>query len=536
MSIPKEPRQQMINLMYLFLTAMLALNVSAEILNAFSLVNEGLEVSIGAITDKNDGLLRALEEKKQDDKTAEDEYLAAVRVHKLTTEAIKQIQSYIDKIYEEVGVEEETGELKNPGNLEISTNYMVNKGHGEELKNLILSTRDSFRNIVGDNPAVVNNLTLRAEDPPAKEGEKKDWVEYNFYGIPAIAAVTLLTKIKTDFNSSESAVLEFLSSRVNASKFTFDVLTGRAISNKNIVNLGETYRADIFVSATSQSAAPKVYLGPLSAEAYDASGSLKRQGVKLDKPPLKRIDKVIEDSENGIVQYEVKTTSEGPKVISGVIEVKNPNTGEVTYYPFKEEYLVAKSMAVVSPEKMNVFYVGVDNPVSVSAPGYQHSQITAKIKGPGTITPRGEAGKYNVKITKAVPIEVEVYAKTDEGTRFIGKAKFRGKNIPTPDVFLGNAKGGGIRASEARAQSGIYALAEGFDFDVRFKIKSFEITYKKARQNNLITEKNNGPKFNDKITRIMRNVGPGDRLWFDDIKVAMPDGRTVPVNLSLKVF
>lgn len=540
MTIPKEPRQQMINLMYLFLTAMLALNVSAEILNAFSIVNEGLDRSIVSIMDKNDQLIAGLEKKAADDPTAEEEYQAALKAQRIASASIEDIDTMIAQIYREVGTSvTPSGEtaLKNPGDLEVPTNYMINDGQGKVLRNLIETTKDSFSNLVEGNASVINSLPLEIEDPPVVEGKKQTWEEYNFYGVPAVAAVTLLTKMKNDLRNAESTVLEYLSNKVVAGKITFDVLTGRAISEKSYLTYGEDYEADIFVSATSQSTDPVVHIGTLRPEYKNPDGSIKEGEIETDEVPLQPGYKTIEEAQGGIVKYTVPSPSEGPKKYEGVVEIFNPNTGNTAFYPFEEEYTVSKSMAVVSAEKMNVLYVGVENPVSATAPGYQADQLNVRLRGPGSIKPRNEAGKYTVEITDNKDIVIEVWGDTKErGVHKIGEADFRGKNIPTPSVYVGNTSGGAIKVSEFRAASGIYALAENFDFEANFKIKSFELTYKKARQNNLIIEENKGGTFNETVLNIVRNAGRGDRVWLDEIKIGVPDGTTRTQQMSLKIF
>lgn len=542
MSIPKEPRQMMINMMYLVLTAMLALNVSAEILNAFTIVNEGIKRTNEALDNKNASVYAAFDKKAEDDLTAQDERDAAYKVKGLSEQLITQIDTMIADIKQLVGVsvDEETGEqvLDDPKNTHKGTRYLIIEGNAAKLQQSILDVRDKMLDIYEPEmrDAMAKSLPLNAPTPPEKEGVKRTWGEYNFYEVPAIAQLTVLNKLKNDVKNSESQLLEYLAARINAKKFTFDALRGRAISNNPFVNVGETYTADIFVSATSTATKPEVHIGTFTdAVKKDSAGNYVE--IKGGPVPLRPGYKTLDKSVGGIVKYEVPATSTGPKRYTGVIEIVNPNTGETSYYPFEGEYTVASTMAVVSAEKMNVFYIGVDNPVSVSAPGFQPQQITPSITGGnGSITPRGEPGKYMVRVEETGDVSVTLTGTKDGVTTRIGSAEFRAKRIPDPDVYAGNRTSGVIPAGQLRALTGIYAKAEGFDFDVRFKILGFEFTYRKARTQQLRIIKNEGTLFNSEIRDILKQVGPGDQIWIDNIRVKPPDGTTRIRNMSLKVI
>lgn len=541
MSIPKEPRQMMINMMYLVLTAMLALNVSAEVLNAFTIVNDGIKRTNKAIESKNSSVYEAFEEKAKDDPTAVDERDDAYEIKELSDGLVSEIDAMIGDIKNLVGIElDENGNeigLKNPKDTHKGTRYLIVDGNASNLKESILNVRNKLLSYYDPNvrDAMAANIPLNAEDPPDKEGVKRTWAEFNFYEVPAVAQLTVLNKLKNDVRNSESQLLEYLGARINADKFTFDALKGRAISNNPYVNQGETYEADIFVSATSTAADPKVHIGSFTSKVEkDENGNYKEiKGGSVDDVLTNY--RTLEDAEGGIVKYTATASSTGKKTYTGVIEIINPNTGETSFYPFKGEYTVAGSMAVVSPEKMNVFYIGVDNPVSVSAPGFQPQQITPSISS-GTITSRGEAGKYTVRVNETGEVKVTLTGRKDGDVSRIGDATFRVKRIPDPNIYAGNRKSGVIGAGELRALTGIYAKADGFDFDVRFEIQGFEFTYKKARQNQLRIIENRGTLFNTDIRDILKNVAPGDQVWLDNIRVKSPDGTTRIGNMSLKVI
>ncbi len=537
MSIPKDPRQMMINMMYLVLTAMLALNISAEILNAFIIVNDGIQTTNNALDSKNAGIYTEFDKKVQDDPTAAPWRQKAYDVKALADSMDAYIDVMIADITAAVGGLNDEGELSNPKDTHEGTRYMITEGNGQRLKDEILRVRQQFIGyfVAEGDSARGLSIPLNAIDPAPQGAKIQTWQEYNFNEVPAVAAITILNKLKNDVKNAESQVIEFLGSRINAAKFTFDALKGRAISNKPYLNLGDNYEADIFVSASSSGTEPRVHIGRFSS-AITKSSTGDYPEIKGGAVPLQAGYITIDESEGGIVKYSVNRPGEGPKSYQGVIEIKNPNTGETSYYPFDAEYTVASTMAVVSAEKMNVFYIGVDNPVSVSAPGYQPNQITASISS-GTLTSRGTPGKYNVNVSTPGEVKITLTGKTDDaGSRTIGDATFRVKYIPDPTVYAGNRPSGIIPAGELRALTGIYAKADGFDFDVRFEVQSFEFTYKKARTNQLRIIQNQGTLFNGEIRDILRQVGPGDQVWMDNIRIKSPDNRTRTGNMSLKVI
>jgi gliding motility-associated protein GldM len=542
MSIPKEPRQMMINMMYLVLTALLALNVSAEILNAFKVVNDGIERTIVSMDKKNAAIYEAFEQKVSNDPKAEPYQQKALMAKAISEELVTEIDKLYHEMMEESGSikNEETGkmELKTDRDTETPTLLLVNRKKGYDLQDKINVAREKFLELYGE--AKVNkeaSMPLRAfdDDIPKEGGVKKDWVIYNFSDVPVIAAMTILSKLKNDVKSAESDVIEYLSSQIGVEDFKFDVLKARAIAKKSYLNLGDKYEADIFVSASSSSVDPIVYYGNFDSKYIkkQEDGSWPPE-VDADEVPLLSGYTKGEDPVGGVVKYETSPNRQGTITYRGVVAVKNTSTGATKYYPFENEYTVAKSQAVVSADKMNVLYIGVENPISVSVPGFQANQIKPNISQ-GSLTP-APGGGYIAKVVKTGDAKINVSVVADGKSKAVGSAPFRVKNIPNPTAYVGNSSGPVIKSGELRASRGLYAKADNFDFAVKFTIRSFEITYKKARSNNLIPLQNKGPLWTGEVKKLIQQVKPGDRLWIDNIKIAGPDGKTRTANISFKIM
>lgn len=541
MSIPKEPRQMMINMMYLVLTALLALNISAEILNAFYSVNNGIVETKKAIASKNGVTYAALDKQAQiNPEKAAPLVAAANQVQAIS----KAFENYVELLQNEL-VEEvngdtvadyiETGQAKN---LEASSRIFVKIGKGDELEKRILEDREKLLAVIAsikpeERAQFEASLSLGIRDPKlsAAESEEQDtrtWAQKNFEMVPSIAALIVLNSLQNDMKNSEADIANWLLSQIGATDFKFDQLKGSIIPKKPFVTVGEKFSADIFISASSAAISPQVYLGSLdyTIASKDPDGNFK---ADITTNPVKNPSGPF-DAIRGIYKYETVASGEGSHSITGAIAVMNENTGITTYYPFETEYQSFKPMAVVSPDAMNVLYIGVSNPLSVSVPGFAPEMVSASISQ-GSVT--GSKGKYAATVTTVGTAKVGVTAKLDDGTsKKIGDVEFRVKRIPDPLAKLGKGayeKGGKVAAGTFKAQTGIRAELEDFVFDARFTMVSYTVTYVAKRQDPISAD-NSGAVYNSKISEFVQKAKPGDAFYFDNIKAKGPDGqsRTLP--------
>ncbi len=541
MAIPKEPRQMMINMMYLVLTALLALNISAEILNAFYSVNSGIVETKKAIISKNDVTYDALDKQATiNPEKAAKLVTAAEQVKKISKEFDFYVETLQDALVAEVNGDTvndyiETGQAKN---LEAASRIFVKKKKGDELEKRILEDREKLLAVVAsvkaeDRVLFETSLSLGIKDPKlsAEEAEAQDsrtWAEKNFLMVPSIAALIVLNSLQNDMKNSEADIANWLLSQIGATDFKFDQLKGSIIPKKPFVTVGEKFSADIFVSASSSALSPQVFLGPLdySIAPKDADGNFKSD---IMTNPVRNPDGPF-DAIGGIYKYETTASGEGMHSITGAIAVKNESTGATTYYPFETEYQSSKPMAVVSPDAMNVLYIGVVNPLSVSVPGFPPEAVSASISQ-GSVT--GSKGKYSATVITVGTAKVGVTAKLDDGTsKKIGDVEFRVKRIPDPLAKLGKGayeKGGKVAAGTFKAQTGIRAELEDFVFDAKFTMISYTVTYVAKRQDP-ISGDNSGAVYNSKISEFVQKAKPGDAFYFDNIKAKGPDGqsRTLP--------
>jgi len=370
------PRQKMINMMYLVLTALLALNVSKEIINAFVTVNESLVVSRDNIDSKNKITYLAFDRAKEND---EKKYGQAWS----NAQAIKQSASDVNKFIEDLKIDlvfqvenldkgEKVPELREMGkkdNYDIPTYIMCgDKNDGlnfkaTEVKKKMIDFKTAMIKFI-DDPKEKADFQMRLDkaldtqdpDPKIVEDGKRTWEMHKFYHNPVVATVALLTKFQTDVKNAESQVIDHILSAIDAKIVKFDVLAPRVIAESNYILIGQEYKADVFLAASSSTLAPDVFVGAK----YDSSSKV--MSGNSDKP--------LQVDAGGIAKYTSHPGSEGEQKWAGVIRLKKPDN-TYDYYPFESKYISAKPAGVVSADKMNVLYIGVDNPCPFPFPVLQ---------------------------------------------------------------------------------------------------------------------------------------------------------------------
>lgn len=539
MSIPKEPRQRMINMMYLVLTALLALNISAEILNAFYLVNDGINDAITASDFKNNlTYAQILRQKELDEGKAGDIYDASIQAKTLADDLVLYIDDMMNVMIEESGGwnKKHPEKLEQPKNLDKPSRIMINQGNGDELQKRVNGDRQKFLDILAAfNKDGVNTriniesfsqqLSLKADDPPVT-GEKgnRTWAQKNFEMVPVVAAMTIFTSLKNDVRNAEADVVNRLYQLIGGEDFKFDNLRARVIAPTSYITLGQMYTADIFVSASNSTTDNVVYVGDFDETKLkrDSAGILP---LELDDNPMMAGYDTLRNV-GGMGKLEESPSAEGIQQFQGVIVVLNTSTGQSKYYPFEQEYQAAKPFAVVSPTKMNVLYIGLPNPLAISVPGFPDERITASITGGGSLRKLGR-GQYEAMVRSRGTVKVVVSAELKDGSRKpMGDPEFRVKRIPNPVPEVGEKQGGNITAAKMRVQRGMIAKLYNFDFEARFNVVSFKLIYRPRGSGDAFPAQVTGPVFTGRMKDFIVKARSGDFYFFKDIKVRGPDGTT----------
>jgi gliding motility-associated protein GldM len=534
----ETPRQKMIGMMYLVLTAMLALNVSRQVLNAFAVVNGGLKITNKNYDDKNqtnyDIFAKAM---KDDPEKTRKFYNNAMQAKKLSAALCQHIDSVktllISKTDDRPWNVADTIPLIDVDakeNFDIPTRIMVNtaaaedgtKGKAHELKVMLAVYRKQMLNLLekpGDSSAIkIGLLTPPVFNKAAQE--KQSWEQYNFEEQPLASAVVTLTRLQNDVKNAETSVVQKLLASIDRASYKIDALDPVVLPKTTYIVLGDSFHAQIFLAASQKTQVPTITIDSIN-------------GHLIDKQKLPISD--------GRGVYSVKPTSEGPVIFSGTIGIKDPNGDKINTYPFRSTYLAAKPSVVVSPTQMNVFYIGVPNPVSVSAAGFANSDLQVNCSG-GSLS--RDAKGYVVSIPMGTKASVgdqgpfctiSVSGKMPDGShKSLGEpAKFRIKRVPDPTCFVANKKGDiNVTKGELGIATQVQARMENFDFNLTYAVTSFEMVVTVNGSTVLKESKSN--LFTDEMKKLFGQIGKGSHIIIQDVHVKGPDTRVIPgVNITV---
>lgn len=521
----ETPRQKMIGMMYLVLTALLALNVSKEILDAFVIMNNGLVSTDQNFSTRNAALYNAFERAAKEDpgRAAEKNKNA-----KQVGEWANELHNYIQELKYELIMEDEKcpkdsamiwaqdmSRLNSKDKYDNSTRILCgdgtagSKGKASDLKAKIDEFKTKVVTVIPPEFRSNVKIGLNTEDPKSSGTQVKTWELEKFYHSPLAAVISILTQIQTEVRNTEGEVVNELFKTIAATVIKVDELEAKAIPNANIVTLGDEFQAEIFVAAKNNSMVPKVTVNGRSITELTPGG--------------------------GGVLFKDRPNSEGEKKLTAMVEYKNAK-GRDTVSKVEFVYTATKPIATVSPTKMNVFYIGVDNPVSISAPGMSASNIQATISGGGgTLKPDGQGG-YVVTVTTQGKCKIDVAGKntSGKGNNNLGSYEFRVKSIPDPTIqLLGKKSGESITKAEAEAGGAITAVLENFDFQANFRILGYEFGL--IAGDKTIPIQIEGSKFNDQIKAQLAKAKPGNRIYFGDIRAQGPDGKVRYLSATYKI-
>jgi len=526
------PRQKMINMMYLVLTAILALNVSAEVLNAFKTVNDGISASNNSLHDKNaDTYSVLLRQYQRDSLKARDAFVKAERAKALSTQLYTLLAQYKSQMIAEAGgIDAISGKIKRDDDIDIATRLFVeNDGkNGKDLKLRIESTRAELLKLLNDADRAEGDKLLPLKTNDVEAG--KSWEYAKFNQVPVVAAVTLLSKYQNDLLSAESHVIETLFGGIDRDKHKVDKMAAMVISPGNFVLQGESYKADVMVAAYSSTQHPEVFIGQFSpAVKKDEHGNYAMISAASDALPLLNAQKIEVDGGDGKIV--MPGNAIGNKKYTGVVRIKAPGEG-YEFYPFEGEYQVAPKVAVVSPRMMNVMYVGLDNTIDVSVPGVASSEVSPILVAHGTLVKNAD-GSYTAKLTAPGAAKVIVKAKVNGHEMVMGEQEFRVKAVPSPVSTLdGSYQGGKISLARIKSTRGVVPLVQNFDYPVKFTVVSYVISYASHKDNSIsLPTTVSGPVFDDKLRNIIdHRLQVGDVVFFDEITVRGPAGDIRKIN------
>lgn len=498
-----SPRQKMINLMYIVLTAMLALNVSSDVLNGFTLVEDGLKRTNSNVSDRNAALYMQLEEfTRQNPQKGKPWLDKAADVRRQTLSLYKYIDSLKLAIVRDAdGVDGKVDNILNQDNLEASSKVMVTYGNGAKLERRLAAYRKYIAAYIADPKKQAAIQKALATEPVLQKGSmiKVPWVSGMFENMPVVASVTLLSKLQNDLLFAEGEALQTLVASVDAGDVRVNKLDAFVIPNSKLVMRGGKYSADIVLAAVDTTQRPAIFVNGRQLPANTRT-------------------------------YEFMAGQTGTFTYSGYLDVTRGD-GTTSRYPFQSDYTVIEPTATVSATMMNVLYAGINNPISISVPGVAQNAVSATMTN-GSLTRSGD--HWNAHPTRVGAECVITVTATLEGrSQTVSTSTFRVRKLPDPTAYIAykDSKGNENhhKGSKPFAKSLLLA-ANGLDaaidddlLNVHYSVVDFE-TIVFDSMGNAMPEKSAGSRFSERQKTSFRRLSRGKRFYITRIRAKGPDG------------
>ena len=501
-------RQKMINLMYLVFIAMLALNVSTEVLDGFVLVNDNLQENIQVTTDRNKQIYTDIE-------TSYTTNPEKTQVWYNTSLDVKRksdsIYNYIQYLKLEIakksdGKDADIDNLKSKDNLDAASEVMISPvgGQGNNLKKMLDNYReDILLNISDESKKEIVRKTLSTEPSPRARKDNKTWVQAAFDRMPSIAAITFLSELQVNVRQAEGEVLNKLVQNIDLKDIRVNQLEALVLPQSNMVMRGTNYSARIVVAAIDSTQRPRIVI----------------DGKELPK------------EKNGLYEFGVGTP--GSYKFSGFVELMGRN-GSPLKREFTQEYTVMEPMATVAPLLMDVLYSGIDNEISISVPGVATKDVVATSLDGGVLIP-SRSGIWVAKPSRdkiGQKFVISVSAKINGSTQSIARKEFRIRSLPQPLAYISYKdqngslrvfRKGALSRSFILASTGLKASIDDGILDIPFAVLSFK-TFSQDAMGNITPEVSNGASFSARQLEQIRKMNRGTRFYITDIKVKGPDG------------
>lgn len=503
-----SPRQKMINLMYLVLIAMLALNMSKEVLSAFGLMEEKFADANALATEANEKTLAGLKMKAEE---KPEEFQASAAKAEQITQLSNKFYLYLESLKREVlqgskfEIDPETGKL--PYQQMDKGDYIDEawfagdnlSPKGKEFTDAIKKYQEDVKKILGDDVKYKKAIEtlgkkFNTEDIKAKDGAKKLWLDYHFKGFPTIASITKLTAIQNDVKRTEANMFNLFLGNTLDEATSLKNYQAIVLADKSAFFAGETFKG-------------KVVLGKY---ANVKPTKLSVQGKSIDLNAPKAIDS------SGAARLTFNVGNVGEHKINGKFTFLED--GKDLQIPIVGNYVVVPrpKSATISADKMNVVYRGVPNPMTISFAGVPANKVNASAPG---LKKGSGAGKYIMRPASGKEIVIKVSATLDDGSKVSDKKKFRIKDIPKPEGVIAGQSGEAKLPRNNVSIGKVSARFADFDFDLPLRVTSFKI--KVPGQPSVTVS---GSKMNSQAQNALRKAKRGASVSIFDIKAKAAGG------------
>ncbi len=506
-----SPRQKMINLMYVVLMAMLALNVSSDVLKGFVMVDEKLSISTENSARVNEEVYKRFEQS----------YKANPAKVKVWYDKAQDVRSKTDGLYalldelklaivrESDGKDADVRDIHHKEDLVAATEVMLapGVGRGQELHDAIVEYREYIVGLLGNEAQrhqVRTNLDTEVPDQVKLLG--KNWQEYMFESMPTAAAVTLLTKLQSDIRDAESEAIHNLEKNIDVKDVRVNQLNAYVIPSSRTVVQGGRFSAQIIMAAVDTTRRPSIFIG----------------GREVN-------------NEEGI--YETICTRTGDFTLNGFIETLD-GEGQKVRRDFQQQYTVVAPSATLSADIMNVLYAGYDNPISVSVPGVANNRVSLSMTG-GSLKQTSPGRYIAVPTNVGGEAEFTVTASQEGRSQVMGKFKYRVRRLPDPTAYIPAGEthfmGGKLSKQQLMAASGIGAAIDDGLLNIPFRVHGFETVFF-DNLGNAVPEVSGSASFTDRQKSMMRSLSRGKRFFITKIRAQGPDGIERTLNGAMEVI
>lgn len=502
--LPRDPRQKMINVMYLVLTAILALNVSNEVINAFKVVDKSLITSNENISSSNETLYKSLADKLNEPQSKEKASIwepKAMAAKKYSADMIAYIDGLKLDLKKAANLKMKWDDQKKDSvedyredNLDASTRLFETNGKGKELEGLLNKYKQDMLSI---DPAIKkqfeSTFPVNTTAPLSQEGKQKDFTQSFFHMTPTVAALTMLSKFQNNIKNAENMIVTYCHNQIGAVEVHMDQVGVLVGQNSNYLMPGQQLQITAGVGAYSSAATPTISINGSNVPVTNGQGT-----------------------------YTTTVSGAGERSVTVNVTFRDENNKVQTKTETVKYTVGTPGGAAVMLDKMNVFYIGVDNPVTVSS-GTGWDKTKVSMTG-GTLNAAGGPGKFNVRVSSPGNASITVNADGKPSTY-----PFRIKRIPDPILKVGPSSGGRVQSVVFKNQSFARADLENFDFDARFNIVSATIYFSGSNFPSVQSATISGGSLAGIQSQLTKCI-PGTSVTFDNVKVQGPDGvvRSIP--------
>ena len=525
-----SPRQQMIGLMYLVLLAMLAMNASKDLLNAFVFLEKGINVTTENFNQGNLSVFNKIESAAAlGSEKAKESLKIASQIQKKSKTLFALVENYKKEIIDLGGGLDENGIPLGKENQDIGAEYLLHQKNGEQLREKIIAYKKSLLALIDTrDKGLITSISelLKTPEYVDYEGNKSSWESGISEHLPLAAVTANLSNVQSYVSNAETQMINYLFEELGLDTYKVNRILAASMSENSYILQGDVYQSSIFLAAADTTQEPIILVGSYDTILYQKTGQLKFLG-KVDSLPVK----------GGKGAYKILNQSVGNHQWGGIMKVPHPNPkrkGEFLTYPFKSSYTVAAPTAVISSEKLNIMYMGLENEINVSAPGIAADKLVVSANNGCSVRSKG-IGKYEFTPSRFGKIDIQVAVKNGNSTKVIYTQKWTCKRLPKPLVALLNME------LPPRIDKNKLKVP-GQQFFSAIYSPDFPLTSKPKVITGKIEVKSSGNSYQEFTIdkgvfdpRVINSFKSGDKITID-LKILGADGLTHPISAKTTII